>query len=250
MSVIIAIYITLCGLVFGSFFNVVGLRVPLRKSVVRPPSQCSNCRTRLVAKDLVPVFSYLWTRGKCRYCQTSLSWVYPLGEALTGLLFLWVYVQKGLTGEGVIGLVLVSLSVIITVSDLKYMLIPNKILLFFLPLLIGLVLWMPIQSRWNHLLGAVVGGTIILLIALLTRGMGMGDVKLFFIYGWVLGFPHVLLAFIIACALGSIVGGVLIALRIIERKQPVPFGPWLAAGTLITYGYGTQIISGYFSLIG
>lgn len=175
--------------------------------------------------------------------------MYPLGEAVTGLLFLWVYLHFGLTGKGLIGFVLVSLLVIVTVADLKYMLIPNKILLFFLPLLIILGVVFPDGPMWQHLLGAVLGGGIILPFAFL-GGMGMGDVKLFALLGWVIGFPHVILAFLLACLLGSIVGGLLILTGTVQRKQPIPFGPWLAVGTLIAYGYGSSIISSYLTLIG
>lgn len=248
MTIFIASYITLIGLMLGSFFNVVALRIPVGESLLHPPSHCSSCNQRLKSRDLIPVLSYLLSRGRCRYCGTKVSPLYPLGEAATGLLFLLFYLQFGFTGKGIIGLVLVSLAVIVTVADLKYMLIPNKVLLFFLPLLLLLVVLFPEGPLWSHLLGGGVGGGIILLLALF-GGMGMGDVKLFALLGWVIGFPNVILAFLIACALGSMVGVTLLLLGWIKRKQPIPFGPWLAAGTLITFSYGSQIISSYLSLI-
>lgn len=168
---------------------------------------------------------------------------------MTGLLFLWVYLEFGLTGQGLLGFLLVSLSIIITVADLKYMLIPNKVLLFFLPIFLIVVPFMGEFSLWQHLLGAVVGGGVTLLLALF-GGMGLGDVKLFALLGWVIGFPNVILAFMLACLLGTVVGGLLIVFRIVHKKQPFPFGPSLAAGALITYGYGSALISTYFSLIG
>ncbi|MNI62169.1 Type 4 prepilin-like proteins leader peptide-processing enzyme [compost metagenome] len=171
-----------------------------------------------------------------------------LGEAATGLLFLWVYLQFGLSGQGIIGWVLVSLAVIVTVTDLKYMLIPNKVLLFFLPLLLLLVLVFPEGPIWSHLLGGVAGGGIMLLLALF-GGMGMGDMKLFALLGWVVGFPNVVLAFLIACALGTVAGATLMLLGKVKRGQRVPFGPWLAAGSLIAFSYGSHLISGYLALI-
>lgn len=249
MTIFIASYITLLGLILGSFYNVVALRVPAKESLLHPPSHCPNCNTRLKARDLFPVLSYLLSRGKCHYCGTKVSPLYPLGEAATGLLFLWVYLQFGLTGKGVIGFVLVSLAIIVTVADLKYMLIPNKVLLFFSPLLLILVLLFPEGPLWGHLLGALLGGGILLLLALF-GGMGVGDVKLFALLGWVIGFPNVVLAFLIACLLGSVVGGMLMLVGIIKRKQPIPFGPWLVVGALISYGYGSHIIGAYLSLIG
>lgn len=157
MTIFIASYITLLGLILGSFYNVVALRVPAKESLLNPPSHCPNCNTRLKGRDLFPVISYLLSGGKCRYCGTRVSPLYPLGEAATGLLFLWVYLQFGLTGKGILGFVFVSLAVIVTVADLKYMLIPNRVLLFFLPILLILVLLYPEGPLWHHLLGAVLG---------------------------------------------------------------------------------------------
>lgn len=175
--------------------------------------------------------------------------IIPAWRSGNGFAFLWVYMQFGLTGKGIIGFILVSLVVIVTVADLKYMLIPNKVLLFFLPLLLILVLLFPEGPIWHHLLGAVLGGGGLIPFVLL-GGMGAGDVKLFALLGLVIGFPNVILAFFVACLLGSVVGGLLMLLGVIKRKQPVPFGPWLAIGALISFGYGSHIIGAYLSLIG
>lgn len=251
MTAIIAIYLLLLGLALGSFYNVVALRVPAGESVVHPPSRCSRCGTRLGARDMIPVVSYLFSRGRCRHCGVSVSALYPLGEAATGLLFVWVYLQTGISGQLPIGLVLVSLSIIISIADIHYMKIPNKVLLFFLPILLVLVVLTPAGSLWNHLGGALAGGGVLLLIAVLSRGgMGMGDVKLFALFGWVIGFPNVLLALFAACLLGLLYGMIVRASGRHGRGQPIPFGPFLAAGTLIAYGYGSYIISGYLSLMG
>ena len=251
MTIFIAIYITVVGLLFGSFINVVGLRVPVGESVVRPPSRCGNCGTRLGAKDMIPVFSYIFSKGRCRHCGTKVSPIYPLFEAATGLLFLWMFLRFGLTGTAALGIVLASLCVIVTIADLKYMRIPNKVLLFFAPILIVLRFLFMDAPWWQYGLGGLFGGGLILLIALLTKGgMGMGDVKLFALCGAVLGIGPAVLAFMLACAFGTIVGMLLISFKIVQRRQPVPFGPWLALGTVIAYLYGTQIIGGYFSLIG
>lgn len=200
---------------------------------------------------MVPVLSYIFSRGKCRHCGVKFSPIYPLFEAVSGVLFLWIYLRFGLTGAAAIGIVLASLCIIVTVADLKYMLIPNKVLIFFAPILIVLRFSF-MDAAWGHyVLGGAFGGGLILLIVLLSKGgMGMGDVKLFALCGLVLGIGPAILAFMLACTFGTIFGVLLIALKIVQRKQPIPFGPWLALGTLIAYIYGTQIISGYFSLIG
>lgn len=248
MTIVIAVYMMLVGLVLGSFFNVVALRVPVKESLVSPPSHCTSCGTRLTGRDLIPVLSLLLARGKCRHCGSRVSLLYPFGELATGLLFLWIYLEFGLSWKGLTGLVLVSLSVIITVSDLTYMRIPNRVLLFFLPPLLLLVPLAGEGSLWSHLLGAALGGGIIFVLALF-GGMGMGDAKLFTLLGWVLGFPGTILAFLLACAFGSIIYGLLMLPRKVKRGQQVPFGPWLAAGSLIVFAYGSYLIDGYFALI-
>lgn len=252
MTLLITIYVFIIGVVLGSFFNVVALRVPAKQSVINPPSACPKCGTRLKARDLIPVISYLFTRGKCRHCQSKVSILYPLGELATGLLFVWVFVHFGITVESLIGLTLVSLLVIITVSDLSYMLIPNKILMVFFPVFIVLRFIVPgDQAWWSYVLGAVIGGGVIVLIAVLSRGgMGMGDAKLLIVCGAVLGLSHIMVAFVLACMIGSLIGGLLLLLKITTRKQPIPFGPSLALGILISYGYGSDMIKAYLTLLG
>lgn len=249
MTIFIAIYITLLGLVLGSFFNVVALRVPAGESLLHPPSRCPKCNTRLGVRDLFPVFSYLLSGGKCRHCGVKVSPLYPVGEAATGLLFLWMYLELGLTLKGLMGLLLASLSVIITVADLKYMLIPDKVLLFFIPLFLILVPFITEEPLWVHLLGALCGGGVLLLLALF-GGMGMGDVKLFALLGWILGWPNVIVAFLIACALGTAVGGGLQLAGVVQKKQHIPFGPFLAFGTLVAFLYGPDMIRFYLTFIG
>ncbi|MGO4696208.1 A24 family peptidase [Paenibacillus sp. 2TAB26] len=249
MNLFISIYLFILGLIFGSFFNVVGLRVPMKQSIVNPPSQCPNCGNRLKARDLIPVLSWLFARAKCRQCSVPISVVYPLGELTTGLLFLWIYLTFGISWEMVIGLLLVSMGVIITVSDLKYMLIPNRILLAFAPLFIILRLIYPLDSIWIHVWGALLGGGVLLLVVIVTRGgMGMGDVKLIMLLGWIIGFKNLIPAFMIACLAGTLVGGALLLLRIVQRKQPIPFGPFLVFGALLAFAYGEDWISFYLSI--
>src|SRR5699024_6455906 len=197
----------LLGLVFGSFFNVVGLRVPIGISFVSGRSHCPTCYHRLHWLDLIPVLSFCWQKGTCRYCQAPVSVIYPAMELLTGVLFAYGYVKIGLTVELATALLLVSMLVIITVSDIAYMVIPNHILLFFLPLLFTFRLISPLDPWYDAFLGAVVGFVIIALIILISKGgMGAGDMKLFFVLGIVLGWKNILLTLFIAALLGSIFG--------------------------------------------
>ena len=238
------------GLVFGSFFNVVGLRVPKKQSIVHPPSHCTNCERRLTAIDLVPVLSYVLLRGKCRTCKATVSPIYPFMELLTGILFALAYVHFGITAEFFVALLFISMLVCITVSDIAYMLIPNKILLFFLPLLVVGRIFSPLTPWWDSLLGAVIGFGVLYIVALLSRGgMGGGDIKLFFVLGIVLGTLKTLLTLAFASAIGLVIG--IIVLRITKkgRKTPVPFGPSIALAALLLYFYGERIIAWYLNLL-
>ncbi|WP_308637905.1 prepilin peptidase [Paenibacillus silvisoli] len=250
MMIAFAIYFLILGLVCGSFFNVVGLRVPAKQSLIHPPSHCTSCNTRLRKRELVPLFSYLFAKGRCRHCGVSVSPLYPIGEVVTGLLFMLMFVRFGASLELLTALLLASLSIIITVSDLKYMLIPNKILAAFVPLLLISRLLHHDQPLWHYLIGALLGGGMLLLVHLVSRGqMGLGDAKLFFVCGLAIGIPHILVAMLLACLAGTIIGVALQLLHLVKRKQPIPFGLFLALGTLAAYLYGDTLIEGYLNII-
>ncbi len=238
------------GIVFGSFFNVVGLRVPKKQSIAYPPSHCPNCERQLTAIDLLPVLSYVLLRGKCRTCQAKVSPIYPSMELLTGILFALAYVHFGLTAEFFVALLFISMLVCITVSDIAYMLIPNKILLFFLPLLVVGRIFSPLTPWWDSLLGAVVGFGMLYIVALLSRGgMGGGDIKLFFVIGIVLGTVKTLLTLAFASAIGLVIGIIVLRMTKKGRKTPVPFGPSIALAAIILYFYGEHIITWYWHLL-
>lgn len=249
MEIVIAIFVFIYGLVLGSFYNVVGLRVPKGESIVRPPSHCTICDRNLTAKDLVPVFSYVFLKGKCRGCGTKIHWVYPVIELTTGVLFTFAYLQLGFTWEFVTALLFISLLIIITVSDIAYMLIPDKILLFFLIPLIVCRMISPLTPWWDSAVGAIVGFGILLLVAMVSKGgMGGGDIKLFFVIGVVLGTVSTLVTLFLASVIGTVVG--LITLKISKqgRKTPIPFGPSIAIAAVISYFYGQAIVDWYMNL--
>ncbi|MFJ5764487.1 prepilin peptidase [Lysinibacillus sp. NPDC093210] len=249
MEMAYTILVFVFGLVFGSFFNVVGLRVPIKESIVKPPSHCTSCQRQLTAIDLVPVLSYVFLAGKCRSCGQKISWIYPLMELLTGVLFAFSYWQLGFSKEFIVAILLISLLVILVVSDFAYMLIPDKVLLFFLPLLaIGRVL-SPLTPWWDSIVGAVVGFGILYCIAVVSRGgMGGGDIKLFFLLGLVLGTINTLLTLFVAAVIGMIVGIIVLKVRQQGRKTPIPFGPSIALAAIIVYYYGNVIIDWYVGL--
>ncbi|SDM80222.1 type 4 prepilin peptidase 1 Aspartic peptidase. MEROPS family A24A [Psychrobacillus sp. OK028] len=249
MEIIITVFFFLYGLIFGSFFNVVGLRIPKGESIVSPPSHCTVCNRNLTFKDLVPLFSYVFLKGKCRGCGTKIHWVYPVMEVVTGLLFAFAYSQLGFTMELVVALLFISLLVIITVSDIAYMLIPDKILLFFLVPLIVLRVLEPLSPWWDSLIGAFVGFGLLFLIAVVSKGgMGGGDIKLFFVIGLVLGWIPTLLTLFLASVTGTVVGAISLKRTKQGRKTPIPFGPSIAMAAIIAYFYGERLVDWYVNL--
>jgi len=236
------------GLILGSFYNVVGLRVPERKSIVAPRSSCPKCGHQLKALELIPVFSYLIQRGKCRQCKVGISPVYPLFELMTGVLFAGSYLLLGWSADLIIALTLVSLFIIITVSDLAYMLIPDKILLVFAGIFAMERLFIPLSPWWDSFAGAAAGFFLLLLIALVSKGgMGGGDVKLFALIGFVVGIKTMLLSFLFATFYGAFFGIIAMLLGFVKKKQAIPFGPFIAIGTLTAYFLGREIIEWYLN---
>jgi leader peptidase (prepilin peptidase) / N-methyltransferase len=238
------------GLLLGSFLNVVGLRVPLKQSIVAPRSSCPTCGHQLKPYELIPVISYLFQKGKCRGCQSRISPIYPFFELLTGVLFVTAPLVIGWSGELVIALTLISMFIIIVVSDIHYMIIPDKILIWFAGIFLLERIFIPLTPWWNSLLGAVTSFVLLLVIALVSKGgMGMGDVKLYALLGFVLGFKLVLLSFFFSTLFGAVIGGLALLFKIVKRKQPIPFGPFIAAGTLTAYYWGSELIDLYIQFL-
>jgi leader peptidase (prepilin peptidase) / N-methyltransferase len=245
MNIIILVY----GLLLGSFYNVVGLRVPLKKSIVKPRSACPYCQHDLTAKELIPLLSYIFQGGKCAKCKGSISPLYPIMELLTGLLFLFAYIHFGLQPELLVALTLISLFIIIFVSDIKYMIIPDRVLLFFAFIFVGERIFIPLYPWWDSLIGAFVGFTLLLLIAIVSKGgMGGGDIKLFALIGFVGGVKLVLLSFFLSTLFGAVIGIIGLVTGLFNKGQPIAFGPYIVAGTILTYFYEDQLLAWYFSL--
>ncbi|WP_173427608.1 prepilin peptidase [Mesobacillus campisalis] len=236
------------GLILGSFYNVVGLRVPAGKSIVFPGSHCPTCGHNLRAWELIPVLSYFIQKGKCRGCESRISPLYASVEFLTGVLFATAPLVVGWNGELIVALTLISLFIIILVSDLAYMIIPDKVLLFFAGIFLLERIFLPLTPWYDSLIGAAIGFGLLLLIALVSKGgMGGGDIKLFAVIGFVVGTKTVLLSFFLATLLGAVVGLAGMALGMVKRGKPIPFGPFIAAGTLVAYYFGNSIITFYLN---
>jgi leader peptidase (prepilin peptidase)/N-methyltransferase len=249
MTASLAIYAFLFGAVLGSFFNVVGIRVPAGESIISPPSHCPNCRRRLTAGDLIPIVSYFFLRGKCRSCQSKISFIYPFIELSTAWLFAFALLYTGLNGTLIVIWTLISLLMIIFVTDIRYQMIPDKLLIFFALSFLTIRLFIPFRPWLDVLLGASFGFGTLLLIAVISCGkMGGGDIKLFAVLGLVLGVKEVLLAIFFSCFYGSVIGIAMLLTGKIKRSQPIPFGPYIVLGTLTAYFYGEPLWQWYLQL--
>jgi leader peptidase (prepilin peptidase)/N-methyltransferase len=245
---ILSIYFFSLGLIIGSFLNVVIYRLPEKESIVKPGSHCPQCNTNLKAIDLIPVVSFLINRGKCKYCGASISWQYPFVELLTAFFFLGAYLKFGLSFELLIMLILLSALIVISFIDYKYMIIPN--IITYSGIVIGLLsaLFFNYFTIFSSLLGIVIPALILLVIALIFKGgMGMGDVKLASMLGAFLGTTYTLAGIFIGSLLGSVIGLSLMGLGILERKDRIPFGPFICFGAVIMIFFGEFLIDWYVS---
>ncbi|EXJ22416.1 Leader peptidase (Prepilin peptidase) [Alkalibacterium sp. AK22] len=248
METIITLLFFLYGLIFGSFFNVVGLRVPNGSLFCKHRSYCDTCQRTLRWIELLPVLSFVLQKGKCRGCKQKISPLYPLMEMLTGMLFGLSYLQWGFDHTLILSLLLISLIIPVTVSDLAYKRIPNKILLFFAPLFLIYRLFYPLSSFWLSLFGAILAfGLIASVIFLSKGGMGMGDLKYFVLFGFIFGPGQFLLLFFLSTLYGAFGGLVTMRVKKISRRSQIAFGPYIGLAALSVFFFGDQLISWYVS---
>lgn len=247
------------GLALGSFLNVCIDRLPAGRSIVKPPSECDSCHRRLAAGDLIPLLSYLWLRGRCRYCQAAIPRRVFLVELTTGAALAFLCWRYGLTAEfGITGLWAVVFIVVLFI-DLEQGLILNKVV--YPSMVLALLIAALLDPSWIKgwvlvpIASAAVGGAMGLMmfwvIAVVSGGgMGWGDVKLAALIGLVCGFPLVLMALILGAVLGGLVALVLLLAgkRRWSSGQTIPFGPSLAVATMATIVWGGGVADWYLNL--
>lgn len=227
------------GAIFGSFFYVVGTRLPNNESLIAPGSHCTFCNHKLNVLELIPIVSYIFLRGKCRYCHKKLSINYLLYEVLTGTLFLLSYLKFGVSYSFFIMLIISSLLVLIFITDFKYMIILDS------PLLIAgigvLIL------KWHYFgiqeaLGSLIGGLLAFITMLMIRqignilfkkeSLGGGDIKFSFVTGMILGFEFTMISLVLATFIALPYA---VATMLLSKKGEVPFGPFLVSSLFIVY---------------
>lgn len=230
------------GLILGSFFNVVIVRLPYDESVVRGGSKCPKCQAPIPWTLNIPVFSWLWLRGKCRACKAGISIQYPLVELATGLLWLGLAYRYGSEVRTLTYGVFLSLLLVISVIDFHHRIIPDELSLPGIVLGV-LASWLTNEITWyESVIGAAVGGGIFFGIAFLyewiakREGLGGGDVKLLAMIGAWLGYQSILIIIILSTGIGSLFGIAVMVLRKQDLKASIPFGPFLA-GAAVAYWY-------------
>lgn len=235
------------GLVVGSFLNVCIYRLPRKESIAFPASHCPMCNVPLRFYDNIPVLSYLFLGGKCRYCKTPISFQYPLVELLTASLFVFTMVRFGLNWSALFYAFYLAALVIVIFIDAEHMIIPDKVT--FPGMAVGVLasVFSLIPLSWNQsIIGLLVGGGFLYLAAVLSKGgMGGGDIKLAAVMGSFMGWQKAFLGILLGSFLGSIVGVALIIAGRKKRKEFIPFGPFLAWGGMVALFWGDTIILWY-----
>jgi leader peptidase (prepilin peptidase) / N-methyltransferase len=234
------------GLIIGSFLNVCIHRLPKNESLIAPPSQCPSCRHPIRWRDNVPVISFLILRGRCRDCGHSISWRYPVVELANGIGYGLLVWRFGVDLQTVVYALLYSSLLVITFIDLDYQIIPDRITLpgMIVGLLASAVI-LPLGFL-NALIGLLLGGALFYGVAVASRGgMGGGDIKLIAMIGAFLGWKQALLTIFVGALAGSVIGLFLMAFKGKSRKYPVPFGPFLSLGAVISLFAGPAIWNWY-----
>ncbi len=249
-----SIVIFLFGLAIGSFTNVLIYRLPREESIVFPGSHCPNCNHELKWYDNIPLISYFFLKGKCRYCKEKISIRYPLLEFINGIIYLSFFITYGLTLEFIYLSLLTSFLISITIIDLKHQIIPDGLVVSVLGLnilyKIGNYFMYGIPFEFlDSLFGLLAGAGLFLLILLISRGgMGGGDVTLVGALGFSLGLKNTVLMILLSFIIGAVISLILLAFKIKSMKDPIPFGPFIIIAFYLSYFFSDIIISFYFSL--
>lgn len=257
--------VAVLGASIGSFLNVVIYRLPAGLSLSHPPSRCPHCLTPLRKRENVPILGWFMVKGKCAHCGEAISFRYPLVEAIVMVLFLAVYFFFGFSLQTIGYWVFISYLLALALIDLDTLTLSNRLMKS------GLVLGLAFQTAiaagngllWATGLGflwavfsAVLGLWLLDTITWIGRlcfgpnAMGGGDAKLLAMIGAWLGWKFMLLSGFLACLAGTIFGFGAIALKILKRKNPFPFGPFLALGAILSVFYGEFLSSAYWMLMG
>jgi leader peptidase (prepilin peptidase)/N-methyltransferase len=240
------------GMCIGSFLNVCIYRLPSSMSILKPSrSFCPQCKSAIKFYDNIPVFSYIWLKGRCRNCKSSISLRYPLVELITGILAISILFLFGLTLEGLVYFIFISSLLVITFIDIDHKIIPDIITLPGIPIGLLTSFVLPAMTFMSSLVGLLVGGGSLLLVAcvysLITHkeGMGGGDIKLLGMIGAFLGWKGVIFTIFAASLTGTLVGIIVMLQKGKNLKFAIPFGPFLSIGAMSYVFFGEGVMYWY-----
>lgn len=239
MEIYYTIFLFILGTIFGSFFAVIGSRMPKNESILFPPSHCTNCGHFLKPYELIPILSFLIQRGKCTKCKVYLSWKYPIYELATGVLFALCYVFFHFDANFIIGITFLSALMIIIISDIEYYIIPDEVILLFSILLcIEFIFYYGLKVSCLHIISGM--ASFILMYGVKRMGdyifkkesMGGGDIKLMFLIGMVVGFPMSIITIFLSSFIGLPIS---LFILFYKKTNIIPFGPFLAVAAMILF---------------
>ena len=248
LEIFLYIVVFIYGLLTGSFLNVLIYRIPKKENIAVVRSHCMKCNYQLKWYDLVPLFSWLFLRGKCRKCGEKISVQYPLIEAANGLLYLLVFYKFGLSIESLLYCLLFSALLALSVIDFRTYEIPVGFNYFIL--ILGLVRLVTDYVNWsNYVIGFLAVSTFLFIIIVASKGraMGGGDMKLMATCGFLIGWKLIILAFLLGCILGSIIH--IIRMRVSGEDHVLAMGPYLSMGVALTVLFGNQWIDWYLLVV-
>ncbi len=250
---LIVAIIFIFGMCIGSFLNVCIYRLPSSKSIINPTrSICPHCNSAIQFYDNIPVFSYVWLKGRCRQCNASISFRYPLVELMAGIVAINVFFMFGLTMESVVYFIFISSLLVITFIDIDHKIIPDIITLPGIPVGLAASFVLSTMTFKASILGLLIGGGSLLLVAwaysLITRkeGMGGGDIKLLGMIGTFVGWKGVIFTIFVASVAGTFVGMIFMLLKGKNLKFALPFGPFLSIGAISFIFFGEKVLFWYF----
>jgi leader peptidase (prepilin peptidase) / N-methyltransferase len=248
MNAAAALLVVPSALALGSFLNVVAARVPLRRSVVKPPSACMSCGHEIGLRDNVPLLSYALLRGRCRHCRAPISAVYPLVEAATAVLVAACVAVFGLTAEAALAAAFCALLVALSAIDVEHRIVPNRLVLPSAVVVLALHTLLDPSVEWIAAALAASGFLFVCVLAY-PKGLGMGDVKLALLLGAMLG-ASVSVALMLGF-LFALVPSLYLLLRHgrAARKMAIPLVPFLALGSVVALFCGDLLLDAYLGTL-
>lgn len=249
LTALLYIFIFVYGIVIGSFLNVCIYRIPKKESIVTVSSHCMTCNHRLTWYDLFPLFSFLFLKGRCRYCGIKLSLQYPAVEFLNGILYIVVFAVNGMNVESGLYCLLVSALLVLSVIDYQTMEIPISVNAVILG--IGILHMVFDLDHWmRYVIGFFAASLFLLLCLIVTRGRGIGggDIKLMAVAGLCVGWDNILLALVFGCIIGSVIQCIVIAYT--KKKTKFAMGPYLSVGIFVAMLWGGRFLEWYIGLSG